>query len=164
MSFFKSNFKILYPKVLWAKFCWIWWSDFEEKKRKCKSLQMEIETNAGHIVIKRAHFCSILNSDTNLKNIYNWMSKRYQQNYYFELSIQLCDHSIFLHTNIQTDIWCHNSDGDISYYNMVLESQRGNLKKKNKTYFHTQKFYVWLYSVFTFLSGYLRCYIRLRGR
>lgn len=43
----------------------------KKKKRKCKSLQMEIETNAGHIVIKKAHFCSIFNSDTNLKNIYN---------------------------------------------------------------------------------------------
>lgn len=32
---------------------------------------MEIETKAGHIVIKKAHFCSIFNSDTNLKNIYN---------------------------------------------------------------------------------------------
>lgn len=28
---------------------------------------MEIETNAGQIVIKKANFCSIFNSDTNFK-------------------------------------------------------------------------------------------------
>lgn len=67
--FLKQTLKFFTQKCYEQSFVEFGKMILKKKKRKNKSLEMEIETNSGQIVIKKAHFCSIFNSDTNFKKI-----------------------------------------------------------------------------------------------